>query len=499
MATTDIPREDTVSSTKGPGRPRLLITDDRPEIKEVVEGALGGRYSCEFAGSVEAASEILGAGEFDLMLCDVQAGGEPALALAKGVSGGDLDTAVIVITGKDNPVEADNAFEFGVHGYVVKPPWPGQLLITVMNALRRRELEIANRKHRQNLEDRRQTIIDMAPMPIYAKDASGRYVVANAKADELAEVEQGEMLGLTDEAIMTPESRQRAAVVDRQVLDQGSVHEAEEVIEVGGVERAFKTVKFPLLDPDGRIDAVGGISIDVSAEREAERLRDELAATQRMAIEELQLSRLETIEGLAKVIDLHDSSTAEHVNRMAAIAAFLGAELGLDAQRVELLRAAAPMHDVGKIGTPVELLNKSGPLSEDERVEMMRHTVVGNEIFGQFKSELSQLAATIALTHHEHFDGSGYPQQLVGEEIPLEGRITAVADVFDALLSDRSYRPAMSVDEAVAIIREGRGTHFDPRIADVLLDRLDDVIAVRECPDPAGRRSRLEPPHGAIL
>jgi PAS domain S-box-containing protein len=481
----NVPREETVSSTKGPGRPHLLITDDRPEIKEAVEGALGGRYACEFAASVEQVGEMLGVDEFDVLLCDVQAGGEPALALAKRVSGGDLDTAVVVITGKDDPIEADHAFESGVHGYVVKPPRPGQLLITVMNALRRRELEIANRKHAQNLEDRRQTIIDMAPMPIYAKDSSGRYVVANVKADELAGVEPGGLLGLTDEAIMAPESRQESAVIDRQVLDQGSVHEAEEVIEVGGVERAFKTVKFPLLDSDGQVDAVSGISIDVSAEREAGRLRDELAATQKKAIEELRLSRLETIEGLTKAIDLHDSSTAEHVNRIAAIAAFLAAELGLDAQRVELLRAAAPMHDVGKIGISAELLNKPGSLSEDERTEMMRHTVVGHEIFGQFKSELSQLAATIALTHHERFDGSGYPQGLVGEEIPLEGRITAVADVFDAVLSDRSYRPAMSVDEAVAIIREGRGTQFDPRIADVLLDRLDDVLAVRDRPGPA--------------
>ena len=121
------------------------------------------------------------------------------------------------------------------------------------------------------------------------------------------------------------------------------------------------------------------------------------------------------------------------------------------------------MHDVGKIGTPDEILCKPGPLTVQERAEMERHTVVGHEILAGAESELLRLAATIALTHHERFDGSGYPTGLDGEEIPLEGRITAVADVFDALLSERSYRPALGVEEAVAVIRGGSGTQFDPR------------------------------------
>jgi putative two-component system response regulator len=146
---------------------------------------------------------------------------------------------------------------------------------------------------------------------------------------------------------------------------------------------------------------------------------------------------------------------------------------------VLLLRAAAPMHDVGKIGISDEILRKAGPLTGAERSEMERHTVIGHEILTNSASELLRIAATIALTHHEHFDGSGYPQGLAGEQIPLEGRITAVADVFDALLSDRCYRPALPVADAVALIREGRGTHFDPRVADALLDHLDEALALR--------------------
>jgi putative two-component system response regulator len=126
------------------------------------------------------------------------------------------------------------------------------------------------------------------------------------------------------------------------------------------------------------------------------------------------------------------------------------------------------------------------PLSEEERALMQSHTVIGHEIFSQFESELSRLAAAIALGHHERFDGSGYPHGIAGEEIPLEARITAVADVFDALLSDRSYRPAMSVQEAVAVMKDGRGTQFDPQVVDVLLGGLDEALSVRAGEDQAG-------------
>ena len=458
---------------------RVLVTDDEAGLELVVNRALSERYLCEFAGGVERARQRLADDAFDLILCDVHAGGASAISLAEEISDGDLDTAVVLVAESDDPELAKRAFESGAYGYVVKPPWPGQLLNTVMNALRRRELEIAQRGHSQNLADRRQTIIDMAPVAIYAKDSTGRYIVVNAKADELAGTTRGELLGLTDEAILSPEQLTVGTDSDRRVFDERSTHERVDTVEIGGATKTFKTIRFPLVGEQGEVSAVGGISVDITAEREAIRLRDELAASQLRAIEELRLSRLETIEGLAKAIDLHDSPTADHVNRMATIAAFLAASLGLDPDRVELVRAAAPMHDVGKIGTSAEILCKPGPLTAEERTEMERHTIVGHQIFAHFESELSRLAAAIALTHHERYDGSGYPHGLAGEEIPLEGRITAVADVFDALLTDRSYRPAMTTDEAVAVIEEGRGTQFDPRIVDLLIDHLQEALALR--------------------
>lgn len=460
--------------------PRILVTDDQPEMLDLMERALGDSYECEFASSIAEARDQLSAGDFHLVICNLDSADSSGLDLTREIVRDHPDTAtVVLVTGEDDPEVARTLFAHGVLGYLVEPFWPGQLLITVMSALRRRDLEIAANAQSQNLEDRRQTIIDMAPIGIYARDISGHYIVANDKANELAGLQPGELVGLTDEAFLSPEEMELGRLSFQRVVDERRPHEREDTVEIGGEMKTFKSIRFPLLDEEGEITAVGGISMDITAERAAVQLRDELTATQQSAIEDLRLSRQETIEGLAKAIALHDSSTGEHVDRMAAIASFLAVQIGCDTDQVNLLRAAAPMHDVGKIGISAELLCKPGALTAEEREAMERHTVVGHEIFAHFESELSKVAASIALTHHERFDGTGYPQGLAGEEIPLEGRITAVADVFDALLTDRSYRSALSTDDAVAVVKEGAGTQFDPGIVDVLLDNLEEALAIR--------------------
>ncbi|MGV1047522.1 MAG: HD domain-containing phosphohydrolase [Solirubrobacterales bacterium] len=458
---------------------RILVTDDRPEMLRSIDRALGTAYECEFAANVEEARERLLGEEFKLAICDVNAAGELAMALAEEVLREHPGIAVVLLTGDDDPRVADRALALGVHGYLVEPLRPGQLLITVMNALRWRDLEIGKAAHTDNLWEQFQTIIDMAPIPVYAKDTSHRYVVANAKVEELAGLQRGETIGKTDEALMDPAAAKRAWRGDNSVLDGGDAFEVDETMHIGRAEKTFHTVKFPLLNQEGEITAVGGISVDITPQQDAIRLRDELGAAQEDAIEELRLSRAETVQRLVRAIERHDSSTGEHIVRIGRVAAFLADRLGLSPHRVELLLVAAPMHDVGKIGTPPEILRKRGPLTGEEREEMELHAAIGYEILSESQSELMRMAATIALTHHERYDGTGYPQRLAADEIPLVGRITAVADVFDALLSDRSYRPALPLPEVAELMREGRGTHFDPRVVDALLADLDECAAAR--------------------
>jgi putative two-component system response regulator len=459
-------------------RAHILITDDRPEVMAMVEGALGRRYDCSFSGSIEEAREQLSGDAFQVAICDLQTSREAGLDQVEEIVRDYPKTAIILITDVDDPEVTERTFQLGAHGYLVKPFWPGQLLITVKNALRQRELELVLEAESWAIEQRSQLLSDMAPVPIYIKDIERRYVVANKVAHELAGVEPGKLIGLTDRDFMSPEVERIAAEGDREVLE-GKTFEKVETMTVGGETRTFLNLKFPLTDGAGEISGITGISTDITSKRLAESLRSELTSTEAEALAELRASRQETVERLALAIETHDRETGAHVVRMAAITAFLGAKLGFDADRVLLLRAAAPMHDVGKIATPDAILQKQGPLTDSERSEMERHTMVGHQILAHSKSELLQVAAMIALTHHERWDGDGYPQGLRGEDIPTEGRIAAVADVFDALLSDRCYRSAMTVADAVALIRAGRGTQFDPLVADALLDNVEEILDLR--------------------
>jgi putative two-component system response regulator len=196
---------------------------------------------------------------------------------------------------------------------------------------------------------------------------------------------------------------------------------------------------------------------------------------------ESELRRLqeEAIRRLSFAAEFRNQETGRHIVRMSLYCQLLGRLAGLDDERVEILRIASPMHDVGKIGIPDAVLLKPVGLTEDERRLMQTHTTIGHRMLVGSGFELLDLAATLALTHHERIDGAGYPQGLAGEAIPVEGRIAAIADVFDALTSDRVYRPAFSHESAREMLLEGRGTHFDPALLDLFLGAWDDVLAIR--------------------
>lgn len=194
--------------------------------------------------------------------------------------------------------------------------------------------------------------------------------------------------------------------------------------------------------------------------------------------EQLRLANEETVRRLALAAEFRDADTARHVARVGEYAGVIARKLGHANDDVRKLELASALHDVGKIGVPDEILRKRGRLSPEERRTMETHTTIGYMMLEDTSIDLLDLAASIALTHHERWDGSGYPNGLAGEEIPMEGRITAIADVFDALVSTRIYRKGYALVEAVQMMKEGRGTHFDPALLDVFTSELDEVFAL---------------------
>ncbi|WP_079433333.1 HD domain-containing phosphohydrolase [Zoogloea sp. LCSB751] len=188
----------------------------------------------------------------------------------------------------------------------------------------------------------------------------------------------------------------------------------------------------------------------------------------------------ETVTRLARAAEYRDPETGAHIVRMAHYSELIARHMGLDAEYCERLLSAAPMHDVGKVGTPDHILLKPGRLTDEEMVIMRRHATIGHDILSGSSSPMIQMAAEIALNHHEKFDGSGYPAGLAGEAIPLCGRIVAVADVFDALTSSRPYKLAWELERAVSFLKDGRGSHFDPVCVDAFLERWPAVLTIRE-------------------
>ena len=206
----------------------------------------------------------------------------------------------------------------------------------------------------------------------------------------------------------------------------------------------------------------------------------ELDRKVRLQTKQIHETRLQIIQKLGKAAEFKDNETGLHVIRMSKYSHLLAIAAGLSESDADLLMNAAPMHDIGKIGIPDDILKKPGKLTFDEFEIMKTHCQIGADVIGDDSSELLQLAKQIALTHHEKWNGSGYPNKLAGEEIPLPGRIVAIADVFDALTSVRPYKKAWTTEEAVALIEKEAGEHFDPVLVQLFLQSLPKIISIKE-------------------
>lgn len=196
------------------------------------------------------------------------------------------------------------------------------------------------------------------------------------------------------------------------------------------------------------------------------------------SMHEVEERERETLSRLARAIEYRDSGTSAYLERMSRIAGLIAEQLDMLEDEVRLIELAAPLHDIGKIAIPDAVLMKKGPLNDEEIAVMRRHPRIGYELLSGSQNRFIQTSAVIALRHHERYDGSGYPDGLIGEEIPLEARIVAVADVFDALISPRPYKEAWEVDKALAYLYAQRGRQFDPGCVDALIgcrERVEDI------------------------
>ncbi len=238
-------------------------------------------------------------------------------------------------------------------------------------------------------------------------------------------------------------------------------------LEVGGVDYITKPVNPPIVMARVRTQM---------ALHDQNRELDQKVRDQTRLLHE---TRLQVIQRLGRAAEYKDNETGLHVIRMSHYSRILGLAAGMGETEADLLMNAAPMHDIGKIGIPDQILQKPGRLTDEEMSVMKRHCEIGAEIIGDDDSDLLRLARTVAMTHHEKWNGQGYPCGLKGDEIPRVGRIVAIADVFDALTSERPYKKAWTVKDAVHYIENEAGEHFDPDLVQRFVDSLPEVLEIR--------------------
>ncbi|MDQ6914387.1 MAG: HD domain-containing protein [Actinomycetota bacterium] len=315
-------------------------------------------------------------------------------------------------------------------------------------------------------EERLRTVVGRAPIVLWAVDRRGIFTLSDGAGLHALGLEPGQAVGQSVFEMYAdfPE------VIDH-VRRAMAGEELRATVDVGNA--IFESHFTPLRDGGGRVTGVIGVSTDVTERATAERA--------------LRRAREETIHRLARAVEVRSAETGGHIDRMGRFCELIARRLGMAEEEIDLIRVASPMHDVGKLAVPDSVLLKPGPLNPAERAVMQTHAEVGRELLAGSGEELPELAATITWTHHERFDGSGYPRGLERDQIPLEGRIAAVGDVFDALTHDRIYRAAMPVEEAVELMRRASGAHFDPDVLDCFLDAMDDVLEIsrRHAPAPA--------------
>jgi putative two-component system response regulator len=360
-------------------RATVLVVDDDPLVRDATERILKkALYQVVQAASASEARAVWTKFHPEVALVDLELGGEPGSALLNERWVRDRDTAIVVLTGSDDVDVANESFENGASGYVVKPFTPNELLMQVSSALRRRHLE-------------------------------------RTAADNVRELE-------------------------RKVVESAT-----------------------------------GVS-------EVRALLEDVTPGSSRADEQI-------VQHLSSAVCLRDDDTGRHIERISVTAAALAEWCGFVVDPAPAMRLAAALHDVGKIGIPDWVLHKPDRLTSDERTIIERHCELGHALLRGSNSPVLQLAASVALNHHERWDGNGYPNRRSGNDIPMEARIAAVADVFDALTRDRIYRAALPVDTAVDVMMRDRAGRFDPQLLDVFLDHLDDVLDLtKDLPDPSMAR-----------
>jgi len=454
-------------------RAKILVVDDVVDNIQLVSNILKEKdYSIVFAKSGRKALDILDkSSDIDLILLDVQMPEMSGIEVCKILKSDNKhkDIPIIFLTANSKAEDIKSGFEAGAEDYVIKPFNATELLVRVSTHL---ELFFSRKKLKDRLEsninllNQYRDVIDRSSF-VSKTDLNGVITYVNDAFISISGYTKDELIGkhhgiLRHQDEPNEKFQELWETIKSKKIWQGEIKN----LKKDGTSYIVYGTIMPILNSNGEIEEYISATHDIT---EIYRLQGEIEDTQK-----------EVVFTMGSIGETRSKETGNHVKRVAEYSKVLAEHIGLDREQINLLVDASPMHDIGKVAIPDYILHKPGRLTEEEFAIMKSHSEIGHTMLNHSSRPLLKVASKIALEHHEKWNGKGYPQGLKGAEISIEGRITAVADVFDALGSDRVYKKAWNDEKIFKLFEEERGEHFDPELIDIFFKHFDEFVEIRK-------------------
>jgi response regulator RpfG family c-di-GMP phosphodiesterase len=492
--------------------------DDEAVIRELMTDILSEEgYNVQTAGNGKEALKLIETQpDFEVLFTDIMMPEMDGIELIRHARQVAPQIVAIVMTGHATLESARAAVKEGIYDYVVKPFNLSEIRLAVSNALERSRLTSENARLREitdlfNISEKIASIRDESALLSYILDAALDRVGADSGSVMMV-AEAGDTLELVESRGLNTDTVNRTVNIENSISGWVAqnvrplmVGEPGKSVNIENLSRKFQGGTFmsvPLerkssaMDPRmlanqglPKVMAVlnatgkrgGGVFTDTDLKALSIVANHAAAALENVRlIRDIEENQREVVYTLGEIVETRSKETGQHVKRVAEYSRFLALQYGLMPAEAEVLRMASPLHDVGKVGIPDAILNKPGKLLPEEFDVMKTHAQLGYDMLKNSKGVVLRTAAIVAHEHQEKYDGTGYPRGLSGESIHIYGRITSIADVFDALGTERVYKHAWELDKILEYFREQRGQHFDPRLVDIFFACLDDLLIIRD-------------------
>lgn len=456
---------------------KVLYVEDDSLIRENTHSFLSMLFtSVDTACNGKEGLELYEKEHHDLVISDVLMPEMNGIEMSRRIKNIDPSQSIVITSATEESSHLLELINIGVSQFILKPmkiEQMGEVLhAVVMNLYNARKVEDFTHTlekevvHQSNLLEQYKDIVDISTI-VSKTNVKGKITYVNDAFCKTSGYAREELIGKSHNVIRHPDVPSEVyANMWKTILDKKTWHGTIKNQKKNGDYYITDSTVKPILDEYGNIIEFISIRYDVTMLFD---LHNEIWNTQH-----------ELLYILGEVGETRSRETGNHVRRVARYSKLLGQLYNLDTEMVDLLYTASPMHDIGKIGIPDEVLLKPGRLNDEEMKVMRRHASMGYDILKNSKRPILEAAAIIAYEHHERWDGSGYPRGLEGDAIHIYGRITALADVFDALSCARIYKDSWSIEEVLKFIRKERGQQFDPNLVDIFIEHIDQFIEIFE-------------------